>query len=307
MWYFQGEDQRPNGPYDLNAIQSHIHNGAIQRQTLVWRTGTAEWRKAEDIPEFVSTWSATDAPPPPLPSHSPPNQNPPPQHRPQHEATPTNASTAWGNFWVQHDRGGLPEHNPSSREQSSRVAATELTAEPSFPAASKDRHAKKPSAQQPSVEHLEQSPTLSAKIKYAHRLANWPVSPPAPWRRFAARIFDTTFSGFIGFFLFAIAFYAIAPATADAFFVFIESGAGRIFDILATATLASVIGGPLIGVTGFTLGKIIFGTKLVSMDGEKIGIKRGWLRDFSFFCKRARPCNSFIVVAYDVYRLPRSR
>lgn len=110
--------------------------------------------------------------------------------------------------------------------------------------------------------------------------SGWIASPPTPWRRYAARLLDTTLNGTIVFFLIAIALYAIAPATADAFFLFFESG-GVILDIMITVVAASLLGGSLIGVSGFTLGKFIYGVKVTRTDGKKLGLLAGLSRDFS--------------------------
>ena len=48
--------------------------------------------------------------------------------------------------------------------------------------------------------------------------SGWLAQPPTPWRRYAARILDTTLNGIIGFSLVGIIFYSVAPASADRFF-----------------------------------------------------------------------------------------
>ena len=51
----------------------------------------------------------------------------------------------------------------------------------------------------------------------------WLSYPPTPWRRYAARTLDTLLLGFLGYFLFVVVFYAIAPASADNIFLFLEN------------------------------------------------------------------------------------
>ena len=113
----------------------------------------------------------------------------------------------------------------------------------------------------------------------------WLSYPPTPWRRYAARLLDTSLNGVLGFFLFAIAFYAIAPASADNLFSFFGSGAGLWLDLLATGIMASLIGGALIGVSGFTVGKLIFGIKVVRKNGNTIGFGAGIMRDLEVLIK----------------------
>ncbi len=111
--------------------------------------------------------------------------------------------------------------------------------------------------------------------------SGWLAYPPTPWRRYAARVLDTTLNGVVGAILLGIGFFAVAPATAASFFASFDSGAGPLLDLILTAVLASIIGGALIGVTGFTLGKLIFGVKVTRLDGAKPGLAAGLSRDFS--------------------------
>ena len=113
----------------------------------------------------------------------------------------------------------------------------------------------------------------------------WLSYPPTPWRRFAARILDTSVNGLLGLALFGIAFYAIAPASADSIYSILESEAIILLDVLVSGIMASLIGGALIGVSGFTVGKLIFGIKVVQKDGSTIGFGPGLMRDFEVWIK----------------------
>lgn len=113
----------------------------------------------------------------------------------------------------------------------------------------------------------------------------WLASPPTPWRRYAARTLDTTLNGVIMLTLFAIAFYAIAPASADEFFQIFATGGGRVLDILLSTAAASILSGMLIGVSGLTLGKWIFGVRVTRPDETKMGIGPALVRDFSVLFK----------------------
>lgn len=121
----------------------------------------------------------------------------------------------------------------------------------------------------------------SSNPKLVDAPSGWLASPPTPWRRYAARVLDTGLNGTIVFFIIGVVFYAIAPATADAIFSGLEGGVGGIIDIMITAAAASVLGGSLIGVSGFTLGKLIYGVKVTRIDGKNPGFLAGLSRDFS--------------------------
>lgn len=109
--------------------------------------------------------------------------------------------------------------------------------------------------------------------------SNWVAAPPAPWRRYAARLFDTIVHGVSGFILVAYGWYSIAPLSADAFFGLIEGPAGRIVDVIATSTLAAIIGGFVIGLTGTTIGKWTFGIRVLDSQLVPIGVVKGLGRE----------------------------
>jgi uncharacterized RDD family membrane protein YckC len=115
--------------------------------------------------------------------------------------------------------------------------------------------------------------------------SGWLAHPPTPWRRYAARSLDTVVNGISGFALLIIAVSAIAPAAADAFLSRLDSSGGRILDVLMSGAMASLIGGALIGVSGFTLGKLIFGVKVTRRDGGTLGLQAGLARDFAVLFK----------------------
>jgi membrane protease subunit (stomatin/prohibitin family) len=52
------------GPFDLSVLSGYVHNGTLQRSTLVWRQGMAAWSAAETVPELQALFGSV---PPPLP------------------------------------------------------------------------------------------------------------------------------------------------------------------------------------------------------------------------------------------------
>jgi hypothetical protein len=63
--YFLVIENKRAGPYDAHELHDQAANGALTKQTLVWREGMRKWRKANELPELASIWSWL---PPPLPS-----------------------------------------------------------------------------------------------------------------------------------------------------------------------------------------------------------------------------------------------
>jgi uncharacterized protein DUF4339/SPFH domain/Band 7 family protein len=56
--------QTQSGPFDVNALQQQVASGTLNRNTLVWATGMAQWVKAGEVPELAPLFSNT---PPPIP------------------------------------------------------------------------------------------------------------------------------------------------------------------------------------------------------------------------------------------------
>lgn len=112
----------------------------------------------------------------------------------------------------------------------------------------------------------------------------WLTSPVAPWRRYGARILDTTINGYIGMFAVGMVWYTFAPASADAFFGIFTTPGGVLLDVIATLILAGLVGALLIGTTGTTIGKAIFGIKVVHLAEDRpIGIGGALKREASVY------------------------
>jgi membrane protease subunit (stomatin/prohibitin family) len=56
--------QNQAGPFDMNALQQQVASGTLNRNTLVWKAGLAQWVKAGDVPELLPLFSNV---PPPIP------------------------------------------------------------------------------------------------------------------------------------------------------------------------------------------------------------------------------------------------
>ena len=115
--------------------------------------------------------------------------------------------------------------------------------------------------------------------------SGWSVEPVTPWRRYGARFLDNLFNGGLGIIVLSISFYAIAPASADQFFTYFQGPEGRLLDTILTTFVASIISGLMIGATGTSLGKAIFGIKVLRKNKDKIGLIAGVGRDIEVWVK----------------------
>jgi len=63
--FFIGVNGKQEGPFDLNALQQMITNGAWNGDTMVWSQGMAAWTKASEVEALKPLLGSV---PPPLPS-----------------------------------------------------------------------------------------------------------------------------------------------------------------------------------------------------------------------------------------------
>jgi membrane protease subunit (stomatin/prohibitin family) len=62
--FYIGIGGKREGPFDLDALAAKARDGALSRETLVWRQGLANWVGAGTVPELQAIFAAV---PPPLP------------------------------------------------------------------------------------------------------------------------------------------------------------------------------------------------------------------------------------------------
>jgi len=63
--YFVALNGQQAGPFDLEGLKQMVGNGQLQRDTLVWKNGMANWDKAGNQGDLNDVWGQT---PPPLPN-----------------------------------------------------------------------------------------------------------------------------------------------------------------------------------------------------------------------------------------------
>jgi hypothetical protein len=62
--FYVAIDGKQAGPFDMAALQQYAQQGKIDRDTLVWKQGMANWTPAGKVDEMSSLFGAA---PPPLP------------------------------------------------------------------------------------------------------------------------------------------------------------------------------------------------------------------------------------------------
>lgn len=108
---------------------------------------------------------------------------------------------------------------------------------------------------------------------------HWVTAPVAPWRRYGARILDTSLNGLVGFSLISFVWYQVAPLSADAAFSVFEGPAGRLLDVMTTVVVAGLVNTIVLASLGGTLGKLVFGIRVERLDGRSLGLGDALFRE----------------------------
>lgn len=108
----------------------------------------------------------------------------------------------------------------------------------------------------------------------------WIDESPHPWRRYFARAIDNFFWGTlialaIGI---AVAFYDLQMA--EQMGSLFEGPAGRVADLIITLIICLIPNAVMIGLTGGSLGKGLFGICVLDRDDRPIGLWRAFKREF---------------------------
>jgi len=113
----------------------------------------------------------------------------------------------------------------------------------------------------------------------------WIDRKPHPWRRYFARLLDGAVVGGLTWFVLALTFFAVAPLQAEVFFSAFDGPGGKIADLMLTLLVAIPGNALIIGLTGVSLGKWLFGIKVVTPKGRPIGIVAAFGREVTVWFK----------------------
>ena len=125
----------------------------------------------------------------------------------------------------------------------------------------------------PPTSDADTRPTSNTAVK------SWDEKPVSPWRRYGARILDSVTSGTAAFIIIALAWYQLAPLSADAFFSMLDTRAGRFLDLFVTLIAAGIVNAIVLASTGSTFGKLIFGIKVARLDGSPLNLVESFQRE----------------------------
>lgn len=114
---------------------------------------------------------------------------------------------------------------------------------------------------------------------------SWSEKSIHPWRRYFARMLDILVNGAVSFFVIGLVSNFIFPEYSDNFLNILETPFGRFFDISLTILFSLFLTSLLIGLTSSSLGKYIFGIKVVNQKNKKMGYKMALIRELQIYYK----------------------
>jgi uncharacterized RDD family membrane protein YckC len=110
--------------------------------------------------------------------------------------------------------------------------------------------------------------------------SGWTDRKAHPWRRYWARMLDVSVIGFVTWAVIGFVVGVVAPEPGKAFFaIFKQPIVGPLLDGLLTLVVAIPGTALLLGLTGGTPGKWLFGVKIVRPDGRPIGVAAALWRE----------------------------
>lgn len=177
-------------------------------------------------------------------------------------------SRHWTEYGALDDAIKSTENGSEQQEETSRpvFAESEITAVDELSLGIQDNNQEN--------EHHEYS-------NLSQSLNDWLLKPVTPWRRYGARILDLSLNGVLGWFIIGVAFYMLAPVSAERFF----STLNPLLDLMLTVFVGGIITGIMIGFSGSSIGKWVFGIRVTDTNGRPIGVILGVIRDLSVWVK----------------------
>lgn len=111
----------------------------------------------------------------------------------------------------------------------------------------------------------------------------WTDTGPHPWRRFFARLLDIAINAAISFFIVGFVGELVAHEWMARWYSLLAGPFGTLIDSYATVVIAIPLTALMIGLTGGSVGKWIFGIRVVREDGRPLGVWRAFVRELWVF------------------------
>ncbi len=108
---------------------------------------------------------------------------------------------------------------------------------------------------------------------------SWTDERPHPWRRALARAFDIFIIGGVSWIIMEMMLYLTVPQAEESYLALLEGPYGFAVKPMLLMALTIPITSLIVGTTGFSLGKWLFGIKVVTPQGRPIGVGAAFKRE----------------------------
>lgn len=246
-WYYADADGSAVGPHPRQTLETLRASGTISPETLVWTEGMDDW----------AAYHASGLQPSPSPSPS--------LRAEPNERAPEIPSPATGSTSLQ-SQSGTPPSDPDNQREALTPSAWRQRKE----------------ALTPRGYGVESGGVFRPSDLPPESVVDddgWQSTKPAPWRRYFARMLDTMIFGFLFSVLLAASLAALDPRLFDKFY----GRNGLLHNGLLATLIVLIFAMPfealVIGLTGTSIGKWIFGVRITQASGRSIGLARAFGRE----------------------------
>lgn len=119
----------------------------------------------------------------------------------------------------------------------------------------------------------------------------WAPEPVRPRRRFGARFIDTTVNFYLASALFGYVGFLLAPQSTERALAWLSAQSTlstivpRLLEPVGVTVLVGALNGLLMGTAGTTLGKFLFGVRVLDRDLRPLGAVAAWRRELDIWVR----------------------
>ncbi|HET7563197.1 MAG TPA: RDD family protein [Rhodanobacteraceae bacterium] len=265
MWFYAGTERKAVGPCTREALLALRGNGRIQADTLVWKAGTEAWAPYADT-------ELARAPAPPASPES--SSLPEPVSLPQSSSSPEPSSLPEASGVADAvpepvGVGGVPAAASTVGEAAPVVAVDNAYGVPSPRSFRRGGGSRRAGAGEPPEQAVDDD--------------GWQYAKPVMWRRYFARMLDTIVLGSLVWFALATFLAAFVPDAYQALYGHVSLLNNPVSRTFLTFVVVIPVEAWILGMTGTTAGKWLFGVRVTHADGRAIGFLRALRREGRVF------------------------
>jgi hypothetical protein len=249
MWFYADTGRKAVGPCTRAALMALRDSSRIQPDTLVWKVGAEAWAP------YAHTELATAPVPPPLPETSSL-----PELSDVADAVPESVAVC----------GAPTTAAPSSTvAEVAPVLAVDADYGVPSPRSFRGGAIRPAGASEPPGQPIDDD--------------GWQYARPVMWRRYFARMLDTIMLGSLIWFVLATFFAAFVPGAYEALYGRVSLLNNAVSKSILVFVVVIPVEAWILGTTGTTAGKWLFGVRVTHADGRAIGFLRALRREGRVF------------------------